>query len=441
MVLLASNVSAQSLIRDAEIETLLEDFSAPIIRAAGLNPQNVDIYIVKDKSLNAFVTRGQNIFFHTGLISEAETPNQLKGVIAHEVGHIAAGHLARSNEQAKSAYAAALIAAGVGLAAILAGETAAGSMILAGAPQQQAALNFAAHSRTNEAAADQLAAKYLEKTSQSSEGLIQFFEKFRYQEVLSRARRYPYFRHHPLSSQRIDNLREVSEENPHHGKADSTEDKYRLIMAQAKLDGFLAAPQTVFNDFPIEDDSDEALYARSVAHYKNADLKNALSDIEKLIARYPDQAYYYELKSQILFESGKIDASIPPAQKALSLAPTAPLLELALARSFIETKDETKITEAVNLLKSALRREPSHGFAWFSLSQAYGALGQEALAKYAIAEQAYHLGNYERASSFANRAKKDLDKDTAQYRRVADIIAITNIELSKKKRDRRAPKL
>ena len=199
IMVLVSPASAQSLIRDTEIEATLREFSDPIIRAAGLNASNVDIFLVNDKSLNAFVTRGQKMFFHTGLILESQTPNQLKGVIAHETGHIAAGHLARSDYGSRSAYGAWLIAAGIGLAAILAGEGQAGALILGGS-QQFGTLEVLAYSRANEAAADQYAAQYMERTGQSGKGLIEFFEKFRYQEVLSNARRFPYFRGHPLSS-------------------------------------------------------------------------------------------------------------------------------------------------------------------------------------------------------------------------------------------------
>ena len=150
---------AQSLIRDTEIEETLREFSTPILRAGGLNPSNVDIYIVNDGSLNAFVTRGQNIFLHTGLILESENPNQLKGVIAHEAGHIAGGHIVRSDYGNRSAYGSMLIAAGIGLAAILAGETQAGAMVLGGA-QQFGMLDVLAYSRVNESAADQYAAQY-----------------------------------------------------------------------------------------------------------------------------------------------------------------------------------------------------------------------------------------------------------------------------------------
>ena len=438
---LTAFAQAQSLIRDAEIEEMLADFSAPIIRAAGLNPNNVDIYIVNDKSLNAFVTRGQNIFFHTGLINESGTPNQLKGVIAHEVGHIAGGHIVRSDYGTRSAYGAALIAAGIGIAAILAGQGSAGGLILAGAPQQFGSLQVAAYSRVNEAAADQYAAQYLENTHQSSEGLIHFFEKFRYQEVLSQARRFPYFRGHPLSSDRIDNLREVTAESPYYGKLDDDASIYRLQMAQAKLRGFLDSPQIVFTNYPPEDMSDFALYARSVARFKSADLRNALKEIDVLIERQPDNPYFHELKAQVLYESGKGQESIPHAEKALELKSDSALLETSLGRALSDSQDTADIERAVELFKSALQKEPSNGYAWYSLSLAYGHLNKDAYAKYAIAEQAYSTGDVLRARSFAKRAQEDLPRQSPQWRRASDIIVIAETELAKSRGKRRRPRL
>ena len=438
---LTTFAQSQSLIRDAEIEEMLSDFSAPIIKAAGLNPEHVDIFIVNDSSLNAFVTRGQNMFFHTGLINESETPNQLKGVIAHEVGHIAGGHIVRSGEATRSAYAAALIAAGIGLAAILAGEGSAGALILAGAPQQFGALQVAAYSRVNEAAADQYAAKYLEQTHQSSEGLIQFFDKFRYQEVLSHARRFPYFRGHPLSSDRIDNLREVTRDSPYYGKADDDESRYRLRMAQAKLAGFLGSPQIVFTNYPPENKSDFALYARSVAYYRSADLKNALLEVDELIERQPENPYFHELKAQILYESGKGIESLPPSERALELKSDSALLESSLARTLTDSKEREDVERAVELYKSALQKEPNNGSAWYGLSLAYAELDQEAHAKYATAERAYHVGNLQQAHSFAKRAQQDLPRQSPQWRRAQDIIVITQSELSKSRGNRRRPRL
>jgi len=293
---------AQSLLRDTEIEETLRDYTTPILRAAGLSPSSVDLYLVNDPSLNAFVTRGQNIFLHSGIILESDTPNQLKGVIAHEAGHIAGGHIVRSDYGNRSAYGAMLIAAGVGLAAILAGEGQAGALVLGGS-RQFGVIEALAYSRVNESAADQYAAEYMDRTGQSAQGLIDFFDKFRAQEVLSQARRYPYFRGHPLSADRIDALREKVEESDYTYKADSDDHQHRLDMAKAKLRGFLNGPQLVFSHYPPSDNSKPARYARAVAHFKGADLKNAIKEIDSLIAEEQDNAYFYELKAQILYEN------------------------------------------------------------------------------------------------------------------------------------------
>ena len=170
-----AQAQAQSLLRDTEIEETLSEFTDPLLRVAGLSPSSVDLYLVNDPSLNAFVTRGQNIFLHSGLILEAENPNQLKGVIAHETGHIVGGHIVRSDYGQRSAYGSMLVAAGLGLAAILAGETSAGALILGGS-SQFGTLEILSYSRVNESTADQYAANFMEATGQSGKGLIEFLK-------------------------------------------------------------------------------------------------------------------------------------------------------------------------------------------------------------------------------------------------------------------------
>ena len=438
-VMHAAPAFAQSLLRDTEIEETMRDYTTPILRAAGLSPSSVDLYLVNDPSLNAFVTRGQNIFLHSGIILQSDTPNQLKGVIAHEAGHIAGGHIVRSDYGNRSAYGAMLIAAGVGLAAILAGEGGAGALILGGS-QQFGQIEALAYSRVNESAADQYAAQYMEATGQSGQGLIDFFDRFRAQEVLSNARRYPYFRGHPLSSDRIDALRERVEESQYTTAKDTDTEQHRLEMAKAKLRGFLEGPQVVFSKYPPEDQSQPARYARAVAHYRAADLRNAIREIDSLITEEPNNPYFHELKAQILYESGQREKAIEPARKALELKPDAPLLEIALAQSLLETSERANIDEAVALLKSALTVEQGNSYGWYTLSRAYGELGQDALAKYAVAEQAYAVGDLQRARSFAQRAQDDLVRGDPQWRRASDIIVVSDAQLAKKRGSRRGPK-
>ncbi len=439
LLLPVSQAAAQSLLRDTEIEETLREFTDPILNAAGLSSGSVDLYLVNDPSLNAFVTRGQNIFLHSGLILEAENPNQLKGVIAHEAGHIAGGHIVRSDYGTRSAYGAMLIAAGVGLAAILAGEGSAGALVLGGS-SQFGTVEYLAYSRVNESSADQYAAQYLERTGQSTAGLIAFFEKFRAQEVLSQARRYPYFRGHPLSADRIDALREKVEESDYSDIADDADSIHAHEMMKAKLRGFLEGPQLVFSRFPASDQTKPARYARAVAHFKSADLRNAVREIDSLIEDEPNNPYFHELKAQILHESGQGADAIPSARKALALKPGAPLLQIALAQSLIDTRNKEDLAEAIDLTKAALRTETGNSYGWYLLSRAYGEADQEALAKYATAERYYALGDMEAARGFAERAQEDLVRNSPDWRRAGDIIVVADTQLAKKRSRRRGPK-
>jgi Zn-dependent protease with chaperone function len=237
----APAAQAQSIIRDEEIENLLRDYTNPILQAAGLQPEDVRIFVLNDPTLNAFVTGGQNIFLHTGLILAADTPNQLKGVIAHETGHIAGGHLVRSQQAMEVAMRPALLSMFLGVLAIAGGAPDAGAALIQNS-QYWAALTFFRHTRVQESSADQSAVTYLEETGQSAQGLLDFFDKFRYQEVMSDARREPYFRSHPLSADRMQALRGRVQAQPHQTAADDARSLERFKLAQAKLYGFLEAP-------------------------------------------------------------------------------------------------------------------------------------------------------------------------------------------------------
>ena len=436
-VVAATTASAQT-IRDTEIEETLAVYTDPLLLAAGLSPSAVDTYIVNDKSLNAFVTRGQNIFLHTGLILAADTPNQLKGVIAHEAGHIADGRLARSDYENRSAYGAMLLAAGAGLAAILAGEGGAGAAILGGSTQF-GAFEVLKHTRVGESVADQLAANYLEQTNQSGRGLIEFFEKFRYQEVMSAGRRNPYFRSHPLSSDRIEKLREVVSESAHSDAVDSDEDLQRMEMMKAKLLGFLYSPQRVFSEFPAEDQSQPARYARSVAYFLAGQLDLAVREIDSLIGEEPDNPYFYELKAQFLYESGRGEESIAPIREALRLKPDAPLFKLALAQALLERNQGVDAEDAEDVLKSVVQAEPGNATAWYWLGQAHAKQGEEPLAEYATAEQMFAVGQYRQAKAFAERARADMPPNTPAWRRASDIVAVAEVQLDKSER-RRGPR-
>ncbi|MCI4645700.1 MAG: M48 family metalloprotease [Hyphomonadaceae bacterium] len=427
-LILAMGASAQSLIRDTEIEHTLRDWTNPILDVAGLNPDDVGLYIINDPSLNAFVANGQNIHLHTGLIIAAESPGQIKGVIGHETCHIACGHTVSRSQAAAVSSRPALVSIGLGILAIAAGAGDAGAALIASS-QQFAALNFFRHTRAEEAAADQAAVAYLSQLGESPRGLVEFFENYRYQEVLSDARRYPYFRAHPLASDRIRTTRQLAEETGLMDVEADPETLHEFDMMQAKLIGFLQPPPQVFRRYPQTDQSMPARYARAVAYMQAADMGQAVNEIDSLIEEEPDNPYFHELKGDILFDAGRVAEAVPSHQRAVELMPNQPLLEIRLAQTLAARAEEGDFAEAEDALRSALLVEPGNAFAWRQMAVVMERQGRTPEAQLATAESAYYIGDLARANVFAGRARNDLESGTPLYRRASDILAITDPRL------------
>ncbi len=417
--------SAQGLIRDAEIEQILRDYSDPLFEAAGLKPSDVNIYIVQDDTLNAFVAAGQNLFLHTGLIMEARTPEELKGVIAHETGHIAGGHNVTREAAMGAAGNTSLITMGLGALALFAGAPDA-ALALFGSAQQFGLMTMFKFTRVEESAADQYGLSFLEKTGQSADGLASFMENFRYQELMSESRRDPYFRSHPISSDRIAALSRRAAGITAKSTPQSEETATQLAMMKAKLVGFIGPANRVASRYPTTDQSLPAKYARAIAAYRAVDIKASLTLVDELIAIEPENPYFHELKGQILFESGRAADSIPDHRRSVELAPQHALLKVNLARSLIGTKEDSDLAEAEGLLQDAIYLEHDNSFAWNQLAVVYARQGRIGDADLATAEEAYYRGDMARAFVFANRARDKLTLETPNGQRADDIMALSD---------------
>jgi len=421
----AGSAQAQgiALLRDTEIEEILHQQADPVLIAAGLTPEDVTILLVGDKSLNAFASTGQVMGFNTGLILETENPNQLKGVMAHETGHLAGAHPLRSEDMLRAGLRPMLLTMGLGVLALLAGAPDAGALLI-GNSGYFAQLGALGYSREQEGRADQAAVGFLEKTGQSGRGLVEFFDKFRYQEVFQEARRFPYFRSHPLSSERIELLRARVETQKHYDVVDTKEAIENHQVMKAKIDGF-TSPQAALIKYGEKDQTYPARYARAIAYYRLKDVDRALKLVDALLVEQPGNAYLWELKGQMLFEFARAKEAEEPQRRSVALKPNAPLLRINLGQTLINLNDAKKRDEGIDELKRALLDEEVPD-AWRLLAQAYDDRGDEGLARLATAEYYYSVGGLNEARSFAMRARGLLDKDTISWRRATDIVLTAN---------------
>ncbi|MEM8723915.1 MAG: M48 family metalloprotease [Pseudomonadota bacterium] len=431
-------VAAQSILRDAETEALLNDMAAPLIEASELEPGNVEIVLINDTSINAFVAGGQVVYIHAGLINAAETANEVQGVIAHELGHITAGHVVRFEERTRSAQGITILSLllGVGAALAGAGDAALGA-IMAG---QQAALgSFLAFNRNQEAATDLAGARYLSGAGISGRGSIKFFERLRSLEIrrgFSQDDEAAYGRTHPLSGDRIATLREVYEKDPAWDAPDDPELQARFERVRAKLYGYLAEPQRTFNLYPESDTSDPARYARAYAFHKDAQMDRAIAEADALLATDPNNPYYLELKGQVLLESGRPEEALAPLRRATELTLNQPLIASMFGHALIATEDQANFAEAERVLRAAVARDRFNPFAWYQLGVVYAERGDIPRARLASAEQQVMARRYPEALRNAQAAEAGLPRGTPDWIRAQDISLQARAELEAL-RDRR----
>lgn len=416
---LTTQTHAAGFIRDAEIEGDVRKLAAPIFRSAGLDPAGVRIFIVQDDSINAFVAGGQNIFLHTGLLLACETPEMLLGVIAHETGHIAGGHIARGAEAISRAEIGTVISYVLGAVAFAHGAGNVGMAVLSGGAStvERSILSF---TRANEDSADQAALRFLNQNHISADGMLAMFEKLRREEKRHFDKIDPYILTHPLGPERIANIRDAVKNSPY-GKnklpAQAQERHKRML---AKLIGFLQPLNAVLLQYPSSDNSPAAHYARAVAWYRSSDLSRSLSELDGLIKTAPKDAYFYELKGQILFENARINESVKAYEQAIKLAPNEPLIRTGYAQSLLANNQPMM---AAKELERASKEDNSYNLIWRLLAESYGKIGQNGMAQMALAEMSMLENDAKLANQHAEIALKTLPKNSPHWYRVSDIQA------------------
>jgi predicted Zn-dependent protease len=408
-----------SFIRDAEIETNIRQWVTPIFRAAGLDPDAIRIFLVNDPRLNAFVAGGQNLFLHTGLLLRSKSPNQVIGVVAHETGHIAGGHLARAQEALRNATIESVIAMVLGgAAAAMAHGNGAGGVIAGGLGVGQR--SYLEYSIEQEAKADQAALTFLDATHQSAGGLLEFFRVIQGEEFMSAARQDPYLRTHPLTEQRINYVAE----HVAHSRFSNEPDKPEFIEQHkrmiAKLSGFLK-PAQALAQYKESDPSPAARYARAIAYYRQPNIAKALPIIEGLIRDEPKNPYFRELQGQMLFENGKVAQALAPYEEAVRLQPDSVLLRVSLAQVQVESDSPELTKRAIANLNDAVRREPDNGAAWHFLAVAYGRTNDLGMSALALAEEAMANGDRKLALQQSTRALQLLKPGTSARLRAQDL--------------------
>jgi len=418
-----------SLIRDAEIENDIRTMVIPIWKAAGLDPNGVEIMIVQDNSLNAFVAGGQRIFINTGLIMRTETPNQLIGVLAHESGHIAGGHLARMQEELRSLTTLQILEAILGAGAMAGGALSGGSVgkggptTGSGSPMAPGSLlSFLKYTQTQESAADQAAITYLQRTGQSPKGAVDFLRLMQREERIQINRRDPYLTTHPLTPERITAFEEAVARSPYANTPDTPQFLMMHHRIVAKLMGFIS-PGVTLSRFAEADRSIPARYARAIALYRTGALGSALLTIDGLIKENPNDPYFHEVRGQMLYENARAGEAVASYRRAAQLLPSSAVIKIDFARTLLATNNPENDREAVRNLELAVQQESGTFELWRMMAEGYSRLNNPGMTSLARAEMAVLRGQRSEAQAHADAASRQLQSGTPAWQRAQDIKA------------------
>ena len=428
---------AQSILRDAETEALLHDLATPLITAAGLDPRNVDVVLIGDPSINAFVAGGQIVYINQGLIDAADNAAEVQAVIAHELGHITGGH-AINDGGSKAATGISILSLILGGIAAAAGSSdAAIGVIMAG--QQAAIGKYLAFSREQEASADAAGAQFLSKARISGRGSISFFKKLQnleYRHGYTRTADSEFYSTHPMTSDRIATLQDTYQADPAWNRPSDPIIEARFQRVKAKLLGYVAEPARTLQVYPEINRSVPARYARAYAWHKEAFLDKAMVEADALLADAPNDPYFLELKGQILLESGHAQEALAPLRRATELTSNQPLIATTFGHALLATEDPGQLPEAERVLKAAVARDRENPFAWYELGVIYGQRGDMARARLASAEQQVLELNFPQALNSAETAEAGLPQGSPDWLRAQDIAMQSRAAIEQKKKHR-----
>ncbi|MCQ2562586.1 MAG: M48 family metalloprotease [Alphaproteobacteria bacterium] len=360
---------------------------------------------------------------YTGLLQQIKSPNALRAVIAHELGHTIGGHIIQMSEQASDELirTAIIQALGIGLMAV-GGNASAGLGVMAGASgiSQQSMLSF---SRDEERIADDLGIDLMVKANQNPHGFIEVFEQMREQTEAFETKISKDRINHPLTTERLNNTKEKIQKLKHiptktQAQIEQENNEYELI--RAKLIGYLSTTESVKAKYPSTDKSDSAIYARAILNMKNKNLDTAITGTNTLIKRHPKSPYFYELLGDIEYQYGHYDNSIKAYEKSLELCKNSPQIETALALVLSERNNTGDIERATQLCKHSILITPMPLTYWVLAK----ASTNKGIHEWAMAE--YYLLNKDiaKAKKYAKSAKKELPKNSPEYIKSNDILEL-----------------
>lgn len=421
------------IIRDAEIEYFLYKVILTVSDGYFRNTQPFQPVLISNNEYNAFVTGSNKIFINTGLINKSKSINEIQGVLAHEIGHLILNHSSsRSiNTSNLSKYSKFATIAGIALSAggKLDSNSALGLILGTQDIAIKSAFQF---SRIQEQQADKYALDTFRKKKISLTGLENLLLRLSQREVSTNNSVVGYYRSHPFSKQRLEQLKKYKSSNYISNK--NNEDIYinnfniSLDYIKNKIRAYGSDPFEILNKKDNNNNIFFANYSRIIAYKKTGEYEPAIDTLKVLQNKYPDYPFYYELAGDIYFSKGSYNKSIREYKKALNnlnekYIYADDLIKFSLVKSYLQTNKAQDLKESIQILEQMLHNSPKWKLLWRLLAKSSGKLGQKGITYIALAEESLLKKNFIKAKKYVDLALKQKTITNSYKLRGLDILS------------------
>jgi predicted Zn-dependent protease len=367
-------------------------------------------YVIKDTSINAFAAPAGHVFFFSGLIQIIDNVDELASILAHELGHVSARHLAVRIERSKKIGMATMAAI---LAGVLIGGEAAGALmtgsIAAGA---QAELGY---SREDERQADQLGFKYTHMSGFNTHGMITTLKKIQRENWYGGQNIPPYLLTHPGAPERMANIETMAREYTKIPDSDTTKELRSSFpifhtMVEALCDDKENAAREFKKRLRVDPESIFAHYGLGLVLERDGKIHEALNHFKKALRGKGDSIPIMFSMAQAYQTDGQYENSVSILQKALQLSPKDKNILYLLALSFqnLERYDQaSRIYERLTFLP------PVNHLVYYNLGLVYGRQDKLAMAHYNLGIYFSKLRRKEKALFHFKKAQELSESEPA----------------------------
>ncbi|MET0166104.1 MAG: M48 family metalloprotease [Burkholderiales bacterium] len=380
----------KAYVDDPELTDYLNDLGYRLVSQSPEYRQEFEFFVILDPSVNAFALPGGFIGVHTGLFLTAQSESEFASVLSHEIAHVTQRHIARmiAGQKQQTILSIAAMAVAV-LASRGSAQLSQAAIAAAGAGAIQSQLNY---TREHEREADRIGFQVLDRSGFDVNAMPLFFERLQRATRTYESNAPSYLRTHPLTTERIADMRNRAESAPYRLVTDSID--FQLLRAKIRANTEPPKEALAFFQESVGEkkfvNEAAARYGLVTALLRAQQYAQAKEELRKLRTILPSNPIVETLAGRVLTASGDLPGAIAFYRSALSSHPRYRALVFDYAAALLQNR---QAADALKFVNEQLQIYPNDPHLYELEARAYAALGKKLQQHRAQAESYALLGN------------------------------------------------